>query len=67
MTPKEIDGQSVAQRATLQAAAGFKSSRSTAGPGGLKEEYTQTARRHPLITKLVTIGKTVQRRRTSSR
>ena len=28
------------------------------GPGGLKEEFVQTARRHPLLTKLVTIGKT---------
>ncbi len=28
------------------------------GPGGLKEEFTRTAARHPLLTKLVSIGKT---------
>ena len=57
---KKVDGQSVAQRATLQAAAGFNVFKKYSGPGGLKEEYEQTARRHPLITKLVNVGKTTQ-------
>lgn len=57
---KEIDGQSVAQRATLQAAAGYNVYKRYSGPGGLKEEYEQVARRHPLITKLVKVGKTTQ-------
>ena len=51
---------SVAQRATLQAAAGFNVYKKYSGPGGLKEEYEQVARRHPLITKLVKFGKTTQ-------
>src|SRR3954452_1508702 len=58
LTPKEIDGQTVTQRATAQVAAGLNVFRKYSGPGGLKEEFTQVARRHPLITKLVTIGKT---------
>ncbi len=58
MTPKEIDGQTVTQRATAKAAAGFNVYKKYAGPGGLKEEFVQTAQRHPLITKLETIGKT---------
>jgi hypothetical protein len=58
LTPKEIGGQTVAQRATAQIAAGLNVYRTYSGPGGLKEEYEQVARRHPLITKLVKIGKT---------
>ena len=57
---KEIDGMSVAQRATLQAAAGYNVYKKYSGPGGLQEEYEQVARRHPLITKLVRFGKTTQ-------
>jgi hypothetical protein len=57
LTPKEIDGQTVTQRATAQVAAGLNVYRKYSGPGGLKEEYEQIARRHPLITKLVKIGK----------
>jgi hypothetical protein len=58
LTPKEIDGQTVTQRATAKVAAGMNVYRTYSGPGGLKEEYEQVARRHPLITKLVNIGKT---------
>jgi zinc carboxypeptidase/immune inhibitor InhA-like protein len=57
LTPKEIEGQTVSQRAAAQVAAGLNVFRKYAGPGGLKEEFVQTARRHPLLTKLVTIGK----------
>jgi hypothetical protein len=57
LTPKEIDGQTVTQRATAQAAAGLSVFKKYAGPGGLKEEFAATARKHPLIAKLVTIGK----------
>ena len=60
LTPKEIDGQTVTQRATAQLAAGMNVFRKYSGPGGLKEEYEQIARRHPLITKLVKIGKTTK-------
>ena len=58
LTPKEIDGQTVSQRATARAAAGLNVFKKYAGKGGLKEEFIQTAIRHPLITKLETIGKT---------
>jgi hypothetical protein len=58
LAPKEIDGQTVSQRATAKLAAGLNVFRRYSGPGGLKEEYEQVARRHPLIAKLVTIGKT---------
>nr|WP_064750587.1 M14 family metallopeptidase [Solirubrobacter soli] len=58
LTPKTIDGQTVTQRATARLAAGTNVFRQYSGPGGLKAEYEQVARRHPLITKLVTIGKT---------
>ena len=58
MTPKEIDGQTVTQRATAEAAQGHEVFRQYAGPGGLKEEFERTARQHPLLTKLISIGKT---------
>lgn len=58
MTPKEIDGQTVAERATAQAAEGYEVFKKYSGPGGIKEEFQQTARRHPLLTKLISIGKT---------
>jgi predicted ATPase with chaperone activity len=38
---KQVDGQSVAQRATLQAANGFEVFRRYGGPGGLKEESSR--------------------------
>ena len=58
MAPKQIDGMTVAQRATLQAAAGYNVFKKYSGPGGLREEYIKAALRNPLITKLVSIGKT---------
>ena len=58
LEPKEIDGQTVTERATLQAAAGFEVFKQYAGAGGLKEEFPRTARRTRLLAKLVTIGKT---------
>ena len=38
LEPKEIDGQTVAERATLMAAQGFEVWKHYSGPGGLKEE-----------------------------
>ena len=60
LTLKRIDGQSVARRATLQAADGHEVFRRYSGPGGLKEEFEQAADDNRRITKLVTIGETVQ-------
>jgi hypothetical protein len=56
---KRVDGQSVAQRATMQAANGFNVFRPYSGPGGLKEEFEQAADDNRKITKLVTYGKSI--------
>ncbi|HZM31498.1 MAG TPA: hypothetical protein VFB77_13465, partial [Acidimicrobiales bacterium] len=56
LAPKLIDGQTVAEAATLQAEAGFTVFRQYGGEGGLKEEYEQIAADNPGITKLVVIG-----------
>src|SRR5690606_18490480 len=57
---KEVEGQSVAELSTQQAQAGHAVFRTYGGPGGLREEFEQIAADHPDITKLVTIGQTVQ-------
>lgn len=62
MSPKRIDGQTVTERATAAAAAGFKVWRKYAGPGGIKAEYKRVARNHRRITELVRIGRTVNGR-----
>ncbi len=59
LTLKRIDGRTAAQRATLQAAAGDGVFRRYAGAGGLKEEFEQAAAANRRITKLVTVGETV--------
>jgi Zinc carboxypeptidase/Immune inhibitor A peptidase M6 len=59
LAPKRIDGQTVAQRATLQAANGFNVFRQYSGSGGLKEEFEQAARDNRKITKLVTYGESI--------
>ncbi len=59
LTAKKIDGQTVAQRATAAAASGFEVFRRYSGPGGLQEEFQQTAAANPRITKLVSIGQSV--------
>ena len=56
---KEVDGQSVAERATTLAAEGHTVFRPYSGAGGLKEEYEQIAADNPDIVKLVTIGQSV--------
>ena len=56
---KEVDGQSVAELATREAAAGYEVFRPYGGPGGLKEEFEQLAADNPDIVKLVTIGQSV--------
>ena len=60
VAPKTIGGQSVAERATTLAAQGHDVYKKYSGPGGLKEEFEKTAKRHPLLTKLVSIGKTTR-------
>jgi Zinc carboxypeptidase len=57
---KRFGGRSAAQRSTLQAADGHEVFRRYSGAGGLKEEFEEAADDNRRITKLVTIGKTVQ-------
>jgi hypothetical protein len=54
------DGLSVAQAAAQEAEAGFQVWRPWSGEGGLQEEMEQIAREHRDLTKLVTIGESVQ-------
>jgi murein tripeptide amidase MpaA len=54
------EGQSVAEAATLRAEAGFDVWRPWSGAGGLQEEMEQLAEEYPHLTKLVTIGESLQ-------
>ncbi len=60
LAPKEIDGQTAAELSTLQAAEGYTVYRTYSEPGGIKDEIEQAAADNPAITKLVTIGQSVQ-------
>ncbi|MGH3986756.1 MAG: M14 family zinc carboxypeptidase, partial [Pseudonocardiaceae bacterium] len=59
MQPKKVNGQTVAQRATLAAAEGFEVFNTYGGATGIKAEYEQAAADNPSIAKTVTIGQTV--------
>ncbi|MEO6715344.1 MAG: M14 family metallopeptidase, partial [Mycobacteriales bacterium] len=59
LSAKTVNGLTAAQDATTQAADGFNVFKKYAGPGAIKEEFTQTAAAKPAITKLISIGKTV--------
>ena len=58
LAPKEIGGQTAAQRATAAAAA-LQVFRPYSGAGGLKQEFEQVAAAHRRITKLVSVGRTL--------
>jgi hypothetical protein len=60
LEPKVVDGKTTSQAATAAATDSQRVFRPYTGPGGLKEEFERLAADHPAITKLVTIGKTVQ-------
>ena len=60
LAPKEIDGQTAAELSTQQAAEGYTVYRTYSEPGGIKDEIEQAAADNPAITKLVTIGQSVQ-------
>ncbi|MCW2505566.1 MAG: hypothetical protein JWO79_3850 [Actinomycetia bacterium] len=57
---KKVRGKPASAAMAAQAAAGFTVFRSYSEPGGIKDELVQTAADHPDLTKLETIGKTVQ-------
>jgi zinc carboxypeptidase/immune inhibitor InhA-like protein len=57
---KRVNGRPASEAARLQNLAGYDVYRPYSGAGGLAEELRETAAAHPKITKLVTIGTTVQ-------
>ncbi len=59
MKPKKVAGQTVAERSTALAAAGYEVFNTYSGSTGLKAEFEQAAADNPRIAKLVTIGTTV--------
>lgn len=56
---KRINGQSVAERASSRAAAGYEVFRPYGGPRGIKAELIQQVARHRQIASLEVIGQTV--------
>ncbi|MDA0142176.1 M14 family metallopeptidase [Solirubrobacter deserti] len=58
LEPKEIDGATVAERATRMAADGMEVFRPYSGTGGLKQEFERAAADNPRIAKLINLGKT---------
>ena len=57
---KRIDGKAASEVLRAQAAAGWDAYRSYSEPGGIRDEIEATAARFPRLTKVVTIGRTVQ-------
>lgn len=59
VTVKRINGRKASEAARLQNLAGYDAYRSYSEPGGIADELRETAAAYPAITKLVTLGKTV--------
>ncbi|GGM04741.1 M14 family metallopeptidase [Micromonospora yangpuensis] len=57
---KKVRGKAASQALREQAAAGWKAFRSYSEPGGIRDEITATAARYPKLTKVETIGRSVQ-------
>ena len=57
---KRIGGKAASQVLREQAAAGWAAYRSYSEPGGIRDEIAAVAARYPRLTKVVTIGRTVQ-------
>jgi hypothetical protein len=57
---KRVNGRTASEAARLQNLAGYDAYRSYSEPGGIADELRATAAAYPKITKLVTIGTTVQ-------
>ncbi len=57
---KKINGRTASEEARLQNLAGYDAYRSYSEPGGIADELRAAAAAHPRISKLVTIGQTVQ-------
>ena len=57
---KRIAGKTSSQLMREQSSRGWSAFRSYSEPGGIRDELTATAARHPKLAKLVTIGRTTQ-------
>ena len=57
---KRIAGKTSSQLMREQSSRGWSAFRSYSEPGGIRDELTATAARHPKLAKLVTIGRTNQ-------
>ena len=60
LAEKQVAGEAVSQRLDAQSASGYEVFRSYSEPGGIRDELIALTRQYPRLTKLVTIGKTVQ-------
>ncbi|WP_231123569.1 M14 family metallopeptidase [Nocardioides sambongensis] len=60
LAPKRVGGLTTTQRATRAEANGYEVWRPYSGRGGLEREFRTLAQRNRQITKLVSIGRTVQ-------
>ncbi|SCL32720.1 Immune inhibitor A peptidase M6 [Micromonospora nigra] len=57
---KKVRGKAASQVLREQAATGWTAFRSYSAPGGIRDEITATAARHPKLTKVETIGRSWQ-------
>ena len=60
LSVKRIGGKAASEVLREQAAAGFDAYRSYSEPGGIRDEINAVAAQYPMLTKVVTIGRTVQ-------
>jgi hypothetical protein len=58
---KQVDGQDASQALRAQALSGYEVYRSYSEPGGIRDELVQAVRDNPDITKLVTVGQSVEK------
>ena len=60
LTEKKIGGTEVSKRMNRQTSDGYTVFRSYSEPGGIRDELVALAAQYPRLTKLVTIGRSVQ-------
>jgi len=60
LTEKKIGGAAVSNRLRTEAASGYTVFRSYSEPGGIRDEYVALSKQYPGLTKLETIGTSVQ-------
>ncbi|MEV6813679.1 M14 family zinc carboxypeptidase [Micromonospora sp. NPDC051296] len=60
LSVKQVRGKNASQVLREQAATGWRAFRSYSEPGGIRDEITATAARHPQLTQVQTIGRSAQ-------